>query len=177
MDSSSTDVYSTPDSDVDCDINPIEALPKISTWLVFIFTFFTFYLYGVYWLYSRSIILNRTHKSVVIGKGFINIIPTLWLGSLLVEIADDLYTLNLASEQWSWPVSIALNIAIIFWCFSIKTRLSWIRRNNGISDIQLSGLLTFVLGPLYLNYKVVEMINLYEEQQNHSEADTKEADT
>ncbi len=143
------------------------AFPRWSAWWVLLLTIVTLGIYSVYWLYSRSQVINRDYKAQSIDGAFITVAVALFAVNWALSIAEGVREGLMSGPIYTsplWAVASSLLgliswIVIIYWSMKLKTRL------NAILDIEpgdpryASSVITFVLAifsaaPIYLAYKI-----------------------
>jgi magnesium-transporting ATPase (P-type) len=154
MDNPMTNPYASPSAEViDESAGSIDALPRFSTWYVVLLSIVTFGIYTLYWLYSRVGKLNFAIENKVpmaLIHGYLLLTVVSWflqISGVLGSTLDE-GTIGLLNGVISL-VSFVLYYMVVY------------KMRNRICDELLkaprwSGLLTFLLSMLYLNYKINE---------------------
>lgn len=153
MKTDSENLYEPPAANLSKPTFGLDDLPRLSAWWVFLFTIVTIFLFALYWLFHRSMILNRIFPDKPIPAVFTIGAPTVWLGSFAVEMLDIGFALNLGSETWGDPMSFISTVYVTLWAFSIRKRLNWLFGNEQ-ADLRVHGAFTFLFSPYYLAYKI-----------------------
>ncbi|MCM8532235.1 MAG: DUF4234 domain-containing protein [Lentisphaeraceae bacterium] len=145
-------VYSAPEADVieetyaDRDINNFK---HFSAWGVFILSIITLGLYQIYWVYSRTKVLNQS-VSNPIGGPFIKIVTSLYVLSFISSYVP-------LGESLQVPLmifNVVAGILSVVWNFKFMLRVETLMGK----ETKLSGLLTFFAHVIYLQYKINEAI-------------------
>lgn len=110
--------------------NTFASFEKFSTWYVFGLAVITLGFYMVYWLFSRTKILNRLRSIEPIGDIFINISILLFFLSFFIAIGKTYTENNSTYLIFSQFISILSNIVFIVWSFKFKNRLNIYLSNN-----------------------------------------------
>jgi len=153
MDDDTGNIFEPPQAELETESLGWDEFPWFSTWWVLLLTIFTLYLYGLYWMYSRSQTFNRIYPDRPISNVLIFGLPVVWIGSLVLEMIDPFFDFALMSQYWSSPVSLVTSIAGIVWAFSIRERVNRLLFDTG-QEMSAGPLGTFFLGHLFLNYKM-----------------------
>jgi hypothetical protein len=132
---------------------------RISTWWIVPLSIITLWVYPSYWLYSRVKTLNALSRTDAIPEG-------LPLAGLLLNGA----TLIVALVNEAWPTLIGMPLIALFvklaffivnlvCVFSFRDELHDHPTEHSERSYHLSGLATFFLQVLYLNYKLNQRID------------------
>ncbi|MCM8534619.1 MAG: DUF4234 domain-containing protein [Lentisphaeraceae bacterium] len=148
-----SNVYSAPEADViqetyaDSDINNFK---RFSAWGVFLLSLVTLGLYQIYWIYSRTKILNQSVANRI-GQPFIQIVTFLYVLSFISSYVP-------LGESVQIPLMIfnlVAGILSIVWNFKFMLRVEKLMGKG----TELSGILTFFAHVIYLQYKINEAID------------------
>jgi hypothetical protein len=161
------DIYATPTADLSAPTHGLREFPRFSAWWVFLLSVITLYLYTVYWLYSRSLIVNRLFPRDAISPVFVFGLPIAHVGSIVVSIASAILVINIGDGYWSSPstevwinvADVAIAIGTIFWAFAIRRRLNMLLQREARGIVDASPVLTFFFGAIYLAYKINQGID------------------
>lgn len=158
----SVDLYRPPEAALERRLaTPLDGLPSPSTWLALLLGLITMGAYLTWWLYSRSVAINRTLGATVISAGFTAVLPALYAVNFVLSMTDNALALGLYEQYGSVSVALAVfNLAVaianIVWTFEVRKRLRVLCGDS----VRIGPVLTFFIGPLYLNYKIREMTTL-----------------
>ena len=147
MTDASDNIYEPPKADVQTAGDGWDELPRFSTWWVLLLTVATLALFYVYWMYDRPRRFNRIYPDKPISDLLIFGVPVLWVGSMVLELADLYFGFALRSDIWGTPVSLLTNISGIVWAFSIRERINRLMFDTG-QEMSTGPLGTFFLGVL-----------------------------
>ena len=128
---------------------------RFSAWGVFGLSFITLGIYSIYWMYSRTKVLNEITDDPI-PESFTNAVLGLYVGNWILSFADGAMD-SVALSGLSSLVSLASGILGIIWIFKMKNRVEPFARN-----FSFSGLLTFFFGAIYVQYKINEAIDASE---------------
>ncbi len=150
--------YSPPKSDVEVvnTSNPMHLFKRFSAWWVFLLTAVTFGVYPVYWLYSRSRIINGVHRRQISEV-------VVW-GTILVFVPNTVLSYMPENMIPSQEIFILLSTLVylalfIWWVFAVRNRLVEMVRDGGNPEYRLSPVMTFLFYCIYLQYKINEQID------------------
>ena len=130
---------------------PILQFERISAWFVFFIGMFTFGIYNVYWLYSRSLVANNLVKENKINITLVYSYISLFIISL-VSTFTGLETLSMITQLINFIVYILL-------VFSMRRVFIEIINTGSENYTHLSGILTFLFSSIYFQYKINEAID------------------
>lgn len=154
----SEEIYSPPKADLGLPAPSINDLPRFSTWWVFLLSMITLYIYALYWMYDRSIKLNRIVSEHQISPFWIYGVPIFWMGTLILDMLDLYLQLELYTDNLSLLFNVISNIIVIFWAFSIRRSIRIIISKDVDINVKTVGpILTFFFSPYYLAYKINEL--------------------
>ncbi len=130
------------------DEKPIQFLSNTSTALVVVLSVFTLWLYPIWWFYSRISEINKVNTRKV----------TMW-GVIVVGVFS---VISLAFDFfWPGAPTLAANllravylVSYFVLVFTIKSEIEGVLYSSGISSFHLSPLLSFILSPIYFQYKI-----------------------
>lgn len=154
----SFDIYRAPDAAlVEYRAETLDALPCMSTWLLLVLATVTLGLFPIWWLYSRSRVVN-------------SLLPENPISSVYVVGVSMVYAvviaLGLAELQQRWGLSgqgsvlgfedFALLTLVVAWGFQLRSRLLSLFAAAGAGQVPVGPLMTCLFTSLYLNYKINE---------------------
>ena len=157
-----TNPYETPDSQlVDTSLNQegYTKLKRFSTWGVLGLSIITLSTYTIYWLYSRTVALNKQPGVTPISGAFMSVATVLYVIPFLMIIPESIYPENSVILLASNMVSIASNIFFLVWVFKYKNRLNVVLRDRQVPIKYLGSIMTFIFTVLYLSYKTNEYVD------------------
>ena len=152
MESAGSNPYKAPESDVlnrnlECKVSNFK---RFSAWGVFGLGFITLGIYYVYWIYTRTQVINEFHtRKIATGPA---------IGLVIVVIISFLFGIySGATEQtnalFEGVINIAYFVLYLVAVFAIRGCLI------EIADRKISGVLTFFFSAIYLQYKINEAID------------------
>lgn len=140
---------------------------RFGTWGVVGLSIITLSFYMVYWIYKRTLVLNRQPGITPIGGAFMIVASALYIISFLFIIPEVVYPQSQDVMLLSQLVSIFSNIFFLVWAFKYKNRLNVVLSNSGIPVKSIGSVMTFFFQVIYLSYKTNEYIdNLNVETQS-----------
>ena len=153
--------YAPPKARVDAslDVTTVQAFPRFSTWGVFLLTFVTVGLYPVYWLYTRTRILNRVLPSNPVPVGLAVAAVIALLASAAASFLNGMYPDHSGVGAMSSVINIVSGIVNLVWVFMFRNRLNQHFVPHEGDRYRLSGVLTFFFTVLYLQYKLNQLID------------------
>ncbi len=160
--------YSTPESELSSVANAsttelLQDFPRISAWAVSGLAIITLGTYYVWWMYSRTGIINRSSNYTIskLPVYFVLFFLALSLGSSVLSELDP-YDAN--PTMATNVTNIIYSISSIFWMFVVRNRIHQITRADALSGCYMGGILTFFFQVLYMQYR----INVYKDAQRSS---------
>jgi hypothetical protein len=134
--------------DIESEFHVLE-LPTISIWLVLIMSFATYWLYSIYWFYSRASIINEL-RGGAIDLRFIVALGIFSLASLVM----DFIPIPALPEGILLTFFLA-NLALYFYViFTLIGEIEGIIYDSGAPNFQVAPFLAFFFSPVYLQYKI-----------------------
>ena len=155
-----TDLYKTPDSDLEVNSSngDLRAFKRFSAWGVFFLGMITMGIYPMYWLYSRTKILNTLTDDGIAGI-VVNISLTAYVINMVTAYGPYLFPVGEWMTIVNLIATLVLLVFMLVWVFSFKSAIVQIARANGASDFKASGVLTFFGQSIYLQYKINQYID------------------
>ncbi len=157
--------YQAPESKlIDGSSSGLELLrfKKVSTWLVLLYMVLTLGIYGIYWIYSRTKLLNNLPHVSPLSETFILISAVIALLSYPLIISDIYIVDNQNYLLFSKFISVAGNISLYFWAFRFRKRFNDYLEHNTDNGLYMSFFMIFFFNILYLSYKLNENIEVQE---------------
>jgi len=153
MTDSQKNIYQTPSSDLDNSIKGgVSKFKRFSAWGVFGLSLITLGIYPLYWLYSRSKVLNSFHDNVI-SKVLLNIF-------ILVAILSFSTSYLSSAMPTNTVFAIANGVLILPYLILYLTVLFKFRnRLREITGDVVGPVLTFFFSAIYLQYKINESID------------------
>jgi len=152
-----TNPYSSPASEViETGSDSIESLPRVSTWLVFLFTICTFGIYMIYWLYNRLSKLNPLIENKIpliflhIYVG-ITILSWVFQASMFMSLGESALIMS-TFEIVNGIGSIVSMVCVYMVIYKMRNRLC----DELLKTQRWGGVKTFFFSVFYLNYKINE---------------------
>jgi len=164
MKPSDTDPYSTPtavlknETALNDPTQIMQAFPRFSAWAVFGLAIITMGLYYVWWLYSRTKIINQVHYHKI-PPSLIYIVFILLAANIGISILSELEPSNMNYTMASNITSIFYSISSIYWVFAVRNRIHQMTKADVLSGCYLGGIMTFIFQVLYIQYKINEYID------------------
>ncbi|AJQ97881.1 DUF4234 domain-containing protein [Gynuella sunshinyii] len=160
-----TDIYKTPSSSVNIPdfIEDLNAFKRVSVWRMVFLTIVTLGVYPIYWMYTRTQILNS-----ITSQGISSSVIRIALVSGGVYLLSPILGQYLVGHQFAAAMKLfAVASYIVFtliWLFGLRAEITRIARNQGQSDFHANGVLTYFFQMLYLQYKINQF---FDRQENH----------
>lgn len=157
--------YKTPETELvqkNNNFNLLNSFEKFSTWNVFGLMIITLSLYLLYWIYTRTKILNTLPSVEPIDDAFINTCLALFFVSIGLAVGEVYMGDNAAYILTSQFISMMSNIFLIVWAFKFKNRLNTYLSNHVSGCRYLGPFMTFFFQVLYLSYKLNENMEIME---------------
>ncbi len=167
--------YQAPESKlIDRSSNGLELLhfKKVSTWLVLLYIILTLGLYGVYWIYSRTKLLNNLPNVTPLSEVFILVSTVIALLSYPLIISDVYIVDNPDYIYFSKFISIAGNLSLYFWAFRFRNRFNKYLDYNVENGSYMNHIMIFFFNILYLSYKLNENMELQEYAARYDDTNT-----
>lgn len=153
--------YNTPRSDLSNEVakgQRMQQLPRISTWYVLGLMILTLGLYYPYWLYTRTEVINRVHNRPIAMNTVIAIL-VLYALSQVLSFMDGFYSGEY--QMQAGIIGLLSAIANLYWVFMVRNRINEMAEAPTPQGYWLSGIITFFLHVLYMQYKINEYHDLY----------------
>lgn len=168
MSESTDNPYKAPEADIAPEARSdgsFAPFPRFSAWWVFLLGIVTLGIYPIYWMFSRTQILNRHFPDLAIAAAFVWSAVALYAIDWLAGLADVIRTFDggaVASPDSPAAiagllVSLAAWILLIAWSMMLCNRLN--RVSDDIPGEHFNPVVTFFLAliyfsPIYLAYKI-----------------------
>jgi hypothetical protein len=133
--------------------------PRISTWWIIPLTVITLGLYPSYWLYSRVKTLNALSHTDAVAEGLPVAGLLLNAGNLVAELVNTAFPHPIGFPLIALVLQLAFFIVNLVCLFSFRDELNAHPTEYSEGSYHLSGLATFFLHVLYLNYKLNQRID------------------
>jgi hypothetical protein len=155
------DPYAPPTAQVidSTSVSGYGAFPRISTWWVFLFTSITLGLYGPYWLYTRTKVLNTLIRAdevpLALSIGVFIASCASLLTAFLSGVQPDQQALRILATLANWGCIILTLICL----YTFRNRLN---EHDGIGPghrYWIGGVAIFFFQVIYLNYKLNQRID------------------
>ena len=163
MKPSDNNPYSTPSSDLATDVDSSQRMhnfSRFSAWGVFGLSIITLGLYYIYWLFTRTQLINRVHHDKISDTLVYSV-----LGLMLVNIAlsflSGMYEQNADYELAANISSLVYSISSLFWIFAVRNRIHQMSDASQLNGYWLGGVMTFLFQVLYMQYKINEYIDTH----------------
>jgi len=137
---------------------PMQRLPRVPTLTIVAYSILSLGLYGTYWLYTRTQIINQVHD-----KKIPMAVPHAIIGLLLINFIFSIMSgSNPENMEYRELVTISglcFSLGNLYWIFLLRNRIHRITLAGERSLFWLNGIFTFLLQVLYLQYKINEYID------------------
>ena len=144
-----TNPYATPAASVEKPLQSGEEIlgfPRFSAWWVLLLSILTLNFYTVYWLYSRTKIINRVLPKDPIYMGMCWTFIAFYMVNIGFAFLEVYYASNLTN--------VVSTIMMLVWAFSLRNRLNLLAGVKSDSKLRTGPVLTFFLQSIYLAYKI-----------------------
>lgn len=159
--------YATPEASIepeapgDADFGPF---PRFSAWWVLLLSVVTLGIYPVYWLWSRSKVVNGHYREFEIDSAFVSTAIAVyvvdWVLTVVTAVTDTLPSGTApALGLLAFAATLVRWVVLINWSMKLRDRINRIA-GAAIGDPRYaSRLITFILAifsiaPVYLAYKI-----------------------
>lgn len=158
--------YQAPTADLTNDDNnniSLTGFKKLSTWYVLLYTILSLGLYIIYWLFSRTKILNEKHYSNPVSDALMYSAIVIYLISYPLMLVEVFVPEEAAYVLTSQLISFVGNILLIVWTFKFRNRLNTYLNLEKSNTKYLGPVMTFFFQTLYLSFKLNENIEARQE--------------
>ncbi|MCK5901791.1 MAG: DUF4234 domain-containing protein [Cocleimonas sp.] len=151
--------YATPTANLQSkstDKAPVKQFPRFTTWAVVGLSIITMGIYTIYWLYSRTQILNTLLPENKIPSWLTTsslIVFFLYLVMSFAPLANNGVMPN-GMDAFSLVINLAYIVLFITWAFSFRSRLNTLSGSNKGDLFWLGGILTFFINVYYFQYRI-----------------------
>ncbi|AJQ97878.1 DUF4234 domain-containing protein [Gynuella sunshinyii] len=155
-----TDVYKAPSSNLEMQASgeDLQAFERFSAWGVFFLSIVTLGIYSMYWMFSRTKVLNRISDQGISS-------PVIWItlvAYIIIMVLSYggafLLPAEIAVAVQLFAV-VAYFIFMLIWIFGFRAAIVSIARSHGQPDFRANGVLTFFFQALYMQYKINQFID------------------
>ncbi len=158
--------YKAPEADIapeDRSDSGFAPFPRFSAWWVFLLGIVTLGIYPLYWMFSRTQILNKHFPELAIAAAFVWSAIVLYAIDWLTGLADVIQTFGSGAVATGPAATGSLVISIVAWILLIAWSMMLCNRLNRVSDEipgeHVNPVVTFFLAliymsPIYLAYKI-----------------------
>jgi len=156
-----SDPEHTPDPDSangDPTSGPMQSLPRIPTLTIVAYSILSLGLYGTYWLYTRTQIINQVHDKKI-SMNVPHTVIGLLLINLIFSIMSGTNTDNMEYRELASLSGLCFSLGNVFWVFLLRNRIHRITLAGEKSLFWLNGIFTFLFQVFYLQYKINEYID------------------
>lgn len=143
----------------------MQCLPRFSAWGVLGLTIVTLGLYYIYWLFTRTKIINQVHSDKI-PAGVVSTVLGLLLINIIVSFYSGMYPENLDYQLYANLSSIAYSLSNLYWVFSVRNRIHQMSQAEKQGGFWLSGIMTFFFQVLYMQYKINEYIDTHSSESS-----------
>ncbi|WP_462179628.1 DUF4234 domain-containing protein [Pseudoalteromonas gelatinilytica] len=155
MSEESANIYEAPEAELTQQNNggnkPILNFDRFSAWGVFFLCLFTFGIYSVYWLVSRTNKANALAKNQV-SQGLVYGYVALYIVNIALSFAG-------ISPEIGGIMSLISFVVAIVLIFSLRTSIKELINEGSNEPVHLGGILTFFFNVIYFQYKINEAID------------------
>ncbi|MFT6044569.1 MAG: putative benzoate:H+ symporter BenE [Arenicella sp.] len=135
--------------------NQIFMFKRFTAWGVFGLGLITLGIYTIYWLCTRSNIVNTVSD---------NKIEPYWIAALAITTAlsfvSGLFGQSETAVMIAALITIAYLVAYLAVAFKLRNRLRDMMSSDSNTSYELSSILTFLFSAIYLQYKINEYIDI-----------------
>ncbi|WP_428240581.1 DUF4234 domain-containing protein [Gynuella sp.] len=155
-----TDVYKTPSSNLEMQASgeDLQAFGRFSAWGVFFLSLVTLGIYSMYWMFSRTKILNR-----ISDQGISSSVIWVTLVAYIINMVLSYGGALLLNSQFVVLVqllaAVTYFIFMLIWIFGFRAEIVRIAQSHGQPDFRANGVLTFFFQTLYMQYKINQFID------------------
>ncbi|WP_428240582.1 DUF4234 domain-containing protein [Gynuella sp.] len=155
-----TDIYKTPASsfNIPAFTEDLNVYKRVSVWNMLFLTIVTLGIYPIYWMYSRTWLLN-----IITREGISSSVIRIALVSGAVYVISPILGQVLLGRQFAAAVGLFAAVSYIvfalIWIFGLRAEISRIARSQGQSDFHANAILTFFFQVFYLQYKINQFID------------------
>ncbi|MGB1801223.1 MAG: DUF4234 domain-containing protein [Gammaproteobacteria bacterium] len=150
MENESNNIYKAPESELEVSLEPeggANNFKRFSAWGVFGLTVITIGIYPLYWLYTRSQILNKFHRNKV-SNNLLQTFVILVIISFSLQILSGVYAENMTIVLLNGVFNILYIVAYLMVLFKLSNRLTEVTGNK------MNTVATFFFTAIYLQYKI-----------------------
>lgn len=150
MENQSSNIYKAPESELQVSQEVdggVENFKRFTAWGVFGLSIITFGIYPLYWLYTRSNILNTFHHNKVSQNILLAFVITIIL-SYSIGIFSSVYEENAPLAIADGVLSLVYIVFYLIVLFSLHNRLKEVTGDN------FNPVLTFFFSSIYMQYKI-----------------------
>lgn len=123
--------------------------PSIPSWGVLILSIATLGLYPIWWFYSRAKIINGVQADSI-SNWQIHILAAVALLNVALDLIPGLALPEILINCIFWG-----HLGVYFWVvFCFKSEIESSLYLNKVREFQLSMFLSFILSPIYFQYKI-----------------------
>jgi Domain of unknown function (DUF4234) len=137
---------------------PMQSLPRIPTLTIVAFSILSLGLYGTYWLFTRTQIINQVHDKKI-PMGVPHMVIGLLLVNLIFSIMSGVNPDNMEYRELASLSGLSFSLGNLFWVFLLRNRIHRITFAGKKSLFWLNGIFTFLFQVFYLQYKINEYID------------------
>lgn len=152
--------YSPPLSDVEplVDGDGLELLPRFSAWGVFGLTLITLGVYYMYWLYTRTNLLNGVVDKPI--PGWLVVVSCLtYVGYIGLSVLPETYFTNDMFLVMSGVVTLVYLVFYYWWLFAVRARLLSLVNRSAYPGFKIGAVLSTLIQVIYFQYKINEYID------------------
>ncbi len=136
--------------------------PRFSAWWVFLLTVVTFGIYGYYWLFTRTQIINKHYPQHSISNGLVWTTLTVFLSQLVLGFAVGMMVGSGTVSESMLSVltvldpilSLAGFVLWLTWIYTVRNRINVIADAQPGDPLRVGPILTFFFSVIYLAFKI-----------------------
>lgn len=157
MDTTAENPYKAPESAVESPTTGqlSEVFDRFTAWAVFGLSIITLGIYPIYWYFTRSQRVNTRTKSSI-SSAFINSAIAIWAISFIASFGEFIVP-EIAIV--SGILSLVIWVMMIVWSFKMRDAIHQYVGASKQTYAWANAFLTFFFGPLYLQYKINQIID------------------
>ncbi len=137
----------------------IAEFPRLNVMLFVMLTLITFGIYMVYWMYNRTMIVNRQVGSEGIPMAFISLAVTAFVVCIGFDIALRQEPTRMDLMLVYLVFALICNILFLVWIFKIRNRLHLMMQISKDHPYWCKTIWTFLFLAFYIQYKINQTLD------------------
>jgi len=139
---------------------------KLSVWLVIFFNIVTLGIYSYIWIYIRTNTINLQSKNKI-SKLFVFSVLYLYVGTWVLDVVIRIIPVPIMLFQVNAVFNVVVWALHVAWLFLFKSRLELLLSERKMIGLHVSGIMTFLFGSVYLQYKINEGLEAVKLNDDH----------